>query len=135
GEEPVEISALETKTDPVKFAEVDETITWQMKFASGATANCLTTYNFNGANNFTVTAEKGRFGMGPAYGYSGQKGWTSDPKVPFEFPATDHFVLEMDAFSKAILDGKPFSPSGEEGLLDLLAIEAIYKSAKSGKAE
>lgn len=135
GEEPVEISALETKTDPVKFAEVDETITWQMKFASGATANCLTTYNFNGANNFTVTAEKGRFGMGPAYGYSGQKGWTSDPKVPFEFPATDHFVLEMDAFSKAIIESKPFAPSGEEGLRDLLAVEAIYKSVKSGKAE
>lgn len=135
GEEPVEISALETKTDPVKFAEVDETITWQMKFASGATANCLTTYNFNGANNFTVTAEKGRFGMGPAYGYSGQKGWTSDPKVPFEFPATDHFVLEMDAFSKAVIDNKPFAPSGEEGLRDLLAVEAIYKSVKSGKAE
>jgi predicted dehydrogenase len=135
GEEPVEISALETKTDPVKFAEVDETITWQMKFASGATANCLTTYNFNGANNFTVTAEKGRFGMGPAYGYSGQKGWTSDPKVPFEFPATDHFVLEMDAFSEAILSNKPFVPSGEEGLRDLLAVEAIYKSVKSGKTE
>ena len=135
GEEPVEVSALETKTDPVKFAEVDETITWQMKFASGITANCLTTYGFNGANNFTATAEKGRFGMGPAYGYSGQKGWTSDPKVPFEFPATDHFVLEMDAFSRAILAKKPFEPSGAEGLRDLLVVEAIYRSIANGKPE
>ncbi len=135
GEEPVEISALETKTDAVKFAEVDETITWQMKFASGATANCLTTYNFNGANSFTVYAEKGRFGMGPAYGYSGQKGWTSDPKVPFEFPPSDHFVLEMDAFSESILNDKPFAVPGEEGLKDLLAVEAIYKSIANGKPE
>ncbi len=135
GEEPVEISALETKTDPVKFAEVDETITWQMKFASGVTANCMTTYNFNGANNFTVTAEKGRYGMGPAYGYSGQTGWTSDAKVPFAFPPSDHFVLEMDAFSEAIINGKPFAVPGEEGLKDLLAVEAIYRSIKSGKPE
>jgi len=135
GEEPVEISALETKTDPVKFAEVDETITWQMKFASGITANCMTTYNFNGANNFTVTAEKGRYGMGPAYGYSGQTGWTSDAKVPFSFPPSDHFVLEMDAFSEAVLNGKPFAVPGEEGLKDLLAVEAIYRSIKSGKVE
>lgn len=135
GEEPVEISALETKTDAEKFAEVDETITWQMKFASGTTANCVTTYNFNGANYFTVFAEKGRFGMGPAYGYSGQKGWTSDPKVPFEYPQSDHFVLEMDAFSEAILKNQPFTVPGEEGLKDLLAVEAIYRSIKSGKAE
>lgn len=135
GEEPVEISALETKTDPVKFAEVDETITWQMKFASGITANCLTTYNFSGPNSFAVLAEKGRFGMGPAYGYSGQKGWTSDPNVPLEFPPSDHFVLEMDAFSEAILNKTPFAIPGEEGLKDLLAVEAIYRSIKSGKVE
>lgn len=135
GEEPVEISALETKTDAVKFAEVDETVTWQMKFASGATANCMTTYNFNGANNFTVTAEKGRYGMGPAYGYSGQTGWTSDPKIPIAFPPSDHFVLEMDAFSESIINNKPFGVSGEEGLKDLLAVEAIYRSIASGKAE
>ena len=32
GEEPIMVSAIETKTDPVKFAEVDETIAWQLKF-------------------------------------------------------------------------------------------------------
>jgi glucose-fructose oxidoreductase len=73
--------------------------------------------------------------MGPAYGYSGQKGWTSDPKVPFEFPPSDHFVLEIDAFSEAILNGKAFAVTGEEGLKDLLAVEAIYKSIASGKSE
>lgn len=135
GEEPVEISALETKTDPEKFAEVDETIIWQMKFASGATANCVTTYQFNGMNHFTVYAEKGRFGMGPAYGYSGQKGWTADPKVPFEFPPSDHFELQMDAFSESILRNQPFAVPGEDGLKDLLAVEAIYRSIQSGKAE
>ena len=133
GEEPSEVSALETKTDPVKFAEVDETITWTMKFPSGVTANCFTTYNLNGVNYFTATAEKGRFGMGPAYGYSGQTGWTSDPKIPLEFPPSDHFVLEMDAFSDSILSRKPFPVTGEEGLKDLLVVEAIYKSIQTGQ--
>ena len=38
------VTALETKTDPVKFKEVDESITWQLKFPSGIIANCSTTY-------------------------------------------------------------------------------------------
>ncbi len=135
GQEPVEVAALEIKTDPVKFAEVDETITWTMKFPSGMTANCLTTYKFNGREDFTAWGTKGRFGMKPCYGYSNHTGWTSDPKIPLAFPQTNHFVAEMDAFSLAILEGKPFEPSGKEGLLDLLVVEAIYKSIASGKKE
>ena len=53
GEEPVWVSAEEAKTDPVKFKEVDETITFQMGFPSGAIASCATTYNFN---NFELTS-------------------------------------------------------------------------------
>jgi predicted dehydrogenase len=135
GEEPVEVVALETKTDPVKFAEVDETIAWSMKFPSGMTASCLTTYQFNGREDFTAYATKGRFGMKPCFGYSKHAGWTSDPKIPLAFPQTDHFVSEMDAFSAAILAGKPFEPSGTDGLLDLLVVEAIYQSIASGKKE
>lgn len=134
GEEPVEVVAQEVKTDPVKFAEVDETISWSMKFPSGVVASVMTTYAFNGANFFTAICQGGKFGMDPAYSYGGLKGWTSKPEVKIEFPATDHFEVEMDAFSKAILDGKPFEPSGEDGLKDLLVIEAIYRSIREGKA-
>lgn len=135
GEEPLEVAALETKTDPVKFAEVDETIQWIMKFPSGMTANCLTTYHFNGRNDFTAWGARGSFGMKPCYGYAGLTGWTSDANMPLDFPQTDHFLTEMDAFSLAILEGRPFKPSGREGLLDLLVVEAVYKSIASGKTE
>ena len=134
GEEPVEIVAQEIKTDPVKFAEVDETISWSMKFPSGVMASVMTTYGFNGANFFTATCQQGRFGMDPAYSYDGLKGWTSRPNVKIEFPAVDHFQTEMDAFADAILNNKPFAPAGEEGLRDLLAVEAIYRSIREGKA-
>jgi predicted dehydrogenase len=135
GEEPAEITAVETKIDKVKFAEVDETIQWAMKFPSGKTANCLTTYSFNGCNHFTAFCEKGRFGLNQAYGYGGQSGWTSDEKIPLEHPHTDHFAEQMDIFSQAILQQRNFGPSGHEGLKDLLVIEAIYRSIKTGKAQ
>ena len=74
-EEPVSVTARETKTDTVKFAEVDETILWSMDFPSGTVANCSTTYKFNGLNSFTAYGDKGKFGMSPAYGYGGNKGF------------------------------------------------------------
>ena len=83
----------------------------------------------------TAYGTKGRFGMKPGYGHKRQAGWTSNPQIPLAFPQTDHFATEIDAFSQAILQGKPFEPSGADGLRDLRVIEAIYRSIASGKKE
>jgi predicted dehydrogenase len=54
GEEPIWVTAQETKTDPVKFKEgVDETIQFQFGFPGGAVASCLSTYNLNNLDNFS----------------------------------------------------------------------------------
>ncbi|MGJ8674187.1 Gfo/Idh/MocA family protein [Rubritalea sp.] len=135
GEEPVMVSALETKTDLDKFAEVDETITWTMQFPSGKTANMIASFNLRGYNRMTVFADNGRFGMEPCFGTRGQAGWTSNPKIPLDFPKTDHFEVQMDLFSQAILDEKEWEVDGVEGLRDHLVMEAVFKSAASGKAE
>ena len=135
GEEPETVSAVETKTDPKKFAEVDETITWMMKFPSGGTANLFTSFNLSGYNRIDVFAEKGRFGMDPCFGIGGQKGWTTDPNNPLDFPKTDHFEVQMDLFSQAIIEGRDWKVDGSEGLKDHLVMEAIFESIKSGHVE
>ena len=55
---------------------------------------------------------------------------TSKGKI--ELDAVDQFATEMDAFAKCILENRPSKVSGEEGLKDLLAVEAIYKSIETG---
>ena len=134
-EEPETVSAVEVKTDKELFAEVDETITCTMKFASGRTANLFTSFNLNGYNRMTAFAEKGKFGMDPCFGTKGQAGWTSNPKIPLNFPKTDHFEDQIDLFSQAIIEGKEWKVDGSEGLKDHLVMEAIFKSIASGKAE
>lgn len=131
GEEPVAITAQETKTDPKKFAEVDETITWTMTTASGVNCYCSTSYAFNGINRFNAYGDKGSFGLDPAYSYDGIRGHSSDG--PIELPEVDQFATEMDEFAKCILEDRASSVAGEEGLHDLLAIEAIYKSIRTGQ--
>lgn len=130
GEEPLSVSAREIKTDPVKFAEVDETILWSMDFPSGVVANCSTTYKFNGLNSFTAYGDKGKFGMSPAYGYGGNTGFAGDEKI--DRPQIDQFAAEMDDFSQVIKQDGTSIVSGEEGLRDLLVTEAIYQAVETG---
>jgi predicted dehydrogenase len=44
----------------------------------------------------------------------------------------DQFAAEMDAFAQCVLDDRSSKVPGEEGLRDLLAIEAIYNSIRTG---
>ncbi len=130
GQEPIEVTAFETKTDPVKFKEVDESIFWTLRFPGGVLANCGTTYNSNGLNRLHANFENGWAQLDPAYSYDGLRGKTS--KGQMDFPQVDHFATEMDDFAQCILQGKKSKVSGEEGVRDAKILAAIYESIRSG---
>jgi len=132
GEEPVSVFAAEAKTDAQKFAEVDETITWQAKFPSGVISNCTTTFRVNGLQGFRAFADKGWFGLDPAYFYNGIHGARSDGKE-ISIPQEDQFAAEMDDFAQCILEKRQSKVSGEEGLRDIRILTAIYESVRTGK--
>jgi predicted dehydrogenase len=135
GEEPVSVSATLSITDPVKFKPgVDETMLFTLKFPSGIVANCASSYA-TGLNRFRAGAERGWFEVSPALNYVGIKGRVSEKGVTkeFDFPATDHFAVEMDDFSDCILNDKQTRVPGEEGRRDLRIMTAIYEAAAAGK--
>ena len=125
GREPVSVTAQEYKTDYKKFAEVDETITWQMQFPGGHISNSSTSYS-TPMNNLFLSSGNNWFNLLPAFSYNGIKGATS--KGELSFPEINQQAAQMDTFSKCILDNTESDASGEEGLKDLKVIEAIYKS-------
>jgi predicted dehydrogenase len=133
GEEPVMVSAIETRTDPVKFAEVDETMVWTTKFPSGAVAHCAASYNVGGVTHMRATAERGWFALDPAFYYGGNHGLRSDGQE-IRYPETDRFADEMDDFARCILERRLSKVAGEEGLRDVRVLTAIYESARTGKA-
>ncbi|MEJ1097280.1 MULTISPECIES: Gfo/Idh/MocA family oxidoreductase [unclassified Pseudoxanthomonas] len=136
GEDPVWVTAQQTKTDPVKFKEgVDETIQFQLGFPSGAVASCLSTYQMNHLDRFFMTGEKGFAELQPATGYGPIKGRTH--KGELTQPHATHQTIQMDEMAGIILDGnKPVVPvDGEEGLKDLKIIDAIYAACKTGSRQ
>ncbi len=131
GLEPIAVRGQEFKNDPVKFAEVDETISWQMEFPNGIAANCTTSYGYR-IEELHIGAEKGWTNLSPAFSYGPIIGKTH--KGPMNIAHTNHQALQMEAMARSIIEGTPHSATGEEGLRDMKIIEAIYKSiAKGGK--
>lgn len=134
GEDPIWVTAQETKTDKVKFKEgVDETITFQFGFPSGATASCLSTYAMNGLDKFYLNGDKGFAEMQPSTGYGPIKGRTH--KGELTHPHVTHQTVQLDEMAAMIFEGKqPIVPvDGEEGLKDMVIIDAIFKAIKTGK--
>ncbi len=134
GEEPIWVTAQEIKTDPVKFREgIDETITFQFGFPSGAVASCLSTYTMNNLDRFFLDGDSGYAEMQPSTNYGPIKGRTN--KGDINEPITIHQAVQMDEMAEIIFNNKkPEVPvDGEEGLKDIKLIEAIYLAAKTGK--
>ena len=134
GEEPIWVTAQEVKTDPVMFTEgLDETITFQLGFPSGAIASCLSTYAMNNLDRFFLNGSKGFAEMQPSTGYGPIKARTNKGEI--EYPHVTHQTVQMDEMSDVILRGKklevPFD--GEEGVKDLKIMDAIGEATKTGK--
>lgn len=133
GEDPVWVTAQETKTDPIKFKEgVDETIQFQFGFPGGAVASCLSTYTMNNLDRFFLNGEKGFAELQPSTGYGPIFGRTN--KGALTQPITVHQTVQMEKMAGIIFENKhPVVPiDGEEAVKDLKLIDAIYLAVKTG---
>jgi predicted dehydrogenase len=134
GEEPQHISAYASTIDhDPRFAEVEENVSWTMKFPSGIVATCNTTYGANMPGYYHVYGSKGWLQVDQAFVYEGLRlrGFVHGADIDEPNPARDpsHFQAEAEHFSHCVLNGlEPKSP-GEEGLRDMRHIADIYRSA------
>lgn len=131
GEQPTSVSALQTTTDSVKFKDVEESMTFQLSFPSGVVAHCGTSFKV-GINRFAVFADRGSFGMDPAYNYSGNRAFRGDG-AQLGGAQVDQFATEMDAFASCIMNGTPTTVPGEMGMRDVRTLMAIYEAARTGR--
>ena len=133
GEEPISASAVEVKTDPQRFNEVEETVAFQLKSPSGVLANCAASFNVYDNAGFNVYCDKGYFGLEHGYYYGGIRGFRSDNK-PLQFEHVDHFAKEIDDFAQCIMNNKQTIVPGEMGLRDVRIMTKIYEALRTGKS-
>jgi len=133
-EEPTDFTAIRSTRDQGgRFIEVEQSMEWTMKLPSGVIAACGCSYGQRGPSFLTINGEKGYLVMERAFNYDGIHLYGEVGGRPIDQLGTGklpfQFVLEAEHFTSCVRNNTiPESP-GEEGLEDLLAIEAIYRAA------
>ncbi|AUW59627.1 glucose-fructose oxidoreductase [Sphingobium sp. SCG-1] len=138
GEEPVEVTAVETtdRSDP-RFKTVEDRLSFVLRFPSGIQATCLSSYS-SAHNSYRVIGTQGWIDMEPATPYEGQSMRIRKDGVvaPRTLPASpkNQFAGQLDHLAECIIGNTTPIVSGAEGLADLRVIEAIYRSASEHRA-
>jgi glucose-fructose oxidoreductase len=130
GEEPAKVTAQTFVTRPGRFEGVDEVTAFQLEFPGGTIASLDTGFHAN-FNHLYAFAEKGWFELRPFSAYSGIKGRTSQGEL--SFPSVNQQAVQMDEDVENFMAGRPVRVPGEEGLRDMIVVDAIYQSIATGK--
>ena len=145
GEEPVEVIGHTWSTPgDARFKEVEESCQFVLRFPSGFVASCSTGYASHKSQMFRLNGSTAFAEMNPAYAYNGnrlrisrveggkEQGQEQTSEIQVE--EENQFAKELDHFAQCVRQDKQPHTPGEEGLQDQRIIEAIYASAKSGRA-
>ncbi|MCB0609780.1 MAG: Gfo/Idh/MocA family oxidoreductase [Lewinellaceae bacterium] len=130
-EEPIGVTAQQFTTRPELYSEVDETMLFQLEFPGGALANCSTSFGM-GMNTLHTVCEKGWYRLDPFQAYRGVQGVTSTGKA-LNIDTPNEQAKQMDEDAAAIMDNTDVLVPGEEGLRDMIVVDAIYQSVKEGR--
>ena len=135
--EPTEVAAISVNAAGAKLKEIDESTGALLRFEGDRVAAFVTSFNSADVGAYRIVGTKGEIRVDPAYEYAEGLGYelTVNGKTKRErIGRRDQFAAELLYFSDCILNDREPEPSGEEGLQDVRIVEALYKSADSGRA-
>ncbi|MBZ5516925.1 MAG: Gfo/Idh/MocA family oxidoreductase [Acidobacteriia bacterium] len=134
--DPIEASAYAWSLDPARYSEVEENVSFQLKFPEGIVLQASSSYGAAQASFLHIHGEKGWAALNSAYAYDEERrlfGKIGGRWFEKKFKAMDEFVLELDAFAESVRRGRDPEPNGLEGLKDVAIMQAIYRSARENR--
>lgn len=137
GEEPSQIQAMQYSSPGNQhFREVEESISFTLRFPGGAIANCMASYGAERTKRYRLMGTEGWIDLDPATEYHGNRlvimrGSGRQEQI---IEPGNQFAAEIDHMSACVQEGRePLTP-GRMGLEDVRHIEAIYRAAQKSEA-
>jgi predicted dehydrogenase len=134
--EPVEAFATSTHRGDPEVEQSREIFSVSLRFPKDRFANFVCGYGASDTGGYEIVGDKGSIELENAYEYVGEKSLylkTGEKKRTIRFAKSDQVAPELVYFTECILKNREPEPSGMEGLADIRVIEAILKSARSGR--
>jgi glucose-fructose oxidoreductase len=134
GTEPIAVLSAKTSTMRPEIYRngLDETTVATLQFPGNVIADIKTSFGEN-VNYLNIVCQKGDVKVQPYQSYAGVRGSSPLGEINYPYDVPWQQAKQMDDDALAILQNKPLSVPGEEGLRDIRIVEAIYRSAASGK--
>lgn len=132
--EPIAVNSAKVWTERPEIYKngLGEIVEAELEFPEGVIGKIKTSFAEN-VNFLNIVCEKGTIEMAPFSAYAGNKGKSPLGEINFPFQQPMEQVYQMDDDAMSIMNGKPMQVPGEEGLRDIRVVEAILKSAETGK--
>jgi predicted dehydrogenase len=133
GEDPVEVSAHAWQNDKARFHDVEEGISFRMRFPSGLVVHGSSSYGAAPSSFLIVQGTKGWLSLAPAFPFDEERRLTGKIEGRWferKFKVVDEFAPEIDAFAEAIQKKQTVEPDGVQGLRDMKILHTIYEAAK-----
>jgi glucose-fructose oxidoreductase len=134
--EPTRVSAVSINSGLATLVEIDETTAATLRFGDEQLATFVTSFNAADVAAYRIVGTKGDLHADPAYEYAEGLKYTLtlDGKTTKKAVGKrDQFAPELVYFSDCILNDRQPEPSGEEGLQDVRIVQALYRSAQTGR--
>src|SRR4029450_11106183 len=134
--EPRQVTAISVNSGAAKLAEIDESTGALLRFEGDRVAAFVTSFNAADVAEYRIVGSKGQIHVDPAYEYAEGLAYelTGEGKTTRKrLGQRDKFAPQLLYFSDCILKNREPEPSGEEGLQDVRIVQALYRSARSGK--
>jgi len=132
--EPRRVQGMVTSTQEM-FEQVDEYTTFEIRFGNDLTAACVASQNSHQSDQLRIVGTEGRVDIDPVFFGDVAVSITRDgEQLTFRNDETDQLEEEFEYFATCVLmDREPFADE-EHGLTDMRTMDAIYRSAETGKS-
>jgi predicted dehydrogenase len=138
GEDPAEVTTATAWTnDSGHFREVEEGISFSLKFPGGTILQGATTYGAAISSFLFIQGTKGWLSLTPAFPFDEPRlltGKIARRSIEKKFKLVDEFAPEIAAFADAIIRKKAIQPDGVQGLRDMKILHAIYEAARKNES-
>jgi glucose-fructose oxidoreductase len=137
GDEPTEVVAVSVNNGEPRFQNGDEMTHAILRFPGDRIATFTSSFGATDVSEYRLVGTRGEVRLDPAYEYAERlrqfvtiEGHTE----LHELERRDQFAPELAYFSSCIQHDREPEPSGWEGLADVRVVQAVYESARIGRA-
>jgi predicted dehydrogenase len=136
-DEPLEVFAMSATNGQRRFSETEEMVGAVVRFSGDRLATFVCNFGTSFVARYQIVGTKGNLVLDPAYEYATElrrQLTVGERESTKTYAKRDQFAPELLYFSNCILKDREPEPSGWEGLADVRAVSALYRSARIRKA-